>query len=128
MKSPFPAAPNWRYERMALGAVVSAVLIAMGLTFGSAALQVAAYVPTPWSFPPDVAALRLWAIGISAGALLSLGIAFLLFSAYKLRPNEWERYMCWRVRLRQIGLMWVWFAAVWAGLWVVVNIALHVTR
>ena len=126
MKTPFLATPNWNYERMALAAIVAATCIAMAFMFASMALQLAAFVPGAWSFPPRAVVLQLWAHALAAAALLSVGIAFVCFTAIKISPRHHERYYSMRRQIRRFGLVWLRIAVILAGLWVVVNIALQV--
>ena len=127
MKSPFPATPNWNYERIALAAFVAATCIAMAFVFTSMALQLAAFVPDAWTFPPPAVALQLWAHALAAAALLSLGIAFACFTFIKISPRNHERHYSLRCQIRSFGLAWLRIAVLLAGLWVVVNILLLVT-
>lgn len=127
MKSPFPVTPNWNYERMALAAMVAATCLAMALVFASMALQLAAFVPDAWSFPPRAVALQLWAHALAAAALLSVGMAYACFAVIKISPRHHERYLSLRRRIQGFGLGWLRTAVLLAGLWIVVNIALQVT-
>jgi hypothetical protein len=128
MKSPFPATPNWNYERMALAAIAAATSIAMGLVFGSAALQAAAWLPGTWDFPPQVRVLQLWALVLTSSTLLSVGIAFVCFTVIKISPRNHQRYYSLRRWIRNFGLVWLRIAVLLGGLWVIVNVALQLMR
>ena len=128
MKSLFPRTPNWNYERMALAATAAAISISMGLVFGSAAMQAAAWLPRVWEFPPQVGVLQLWALVLTASTLLSVGIAFVCFTVIKISPRNHQRYYSLRRRIRNFGLVWLRLAVLVGGLWAIVNVALQVMR
>lgn len=127
MDFPFPATPDMRYERMAMGLLASAVCFAIGLGFASTAWQAASWAGGVWSLPPPATDLRLWAFVAAAGAFLSGGMAFLHFSAAKLEGRDRARWLPLRRRVHRIGFVWARFGMFLAAAWVLIHIALTFT-
>ncbi len=113
---------------MALAAIAAAIFFAMGLVFTSEALQAAKGVTTLWELSLQRPVVQLWSLVLTATGLLSLGIAFLCFTATKFKPHNHERYRALRERIRSVGLIWVRIAFAIAGLWLLLAATVQVTQ
>jgi len=114
-----------RYERIFLAAITSAICFFLGLQFGAMTIQFAAQMPSSLAPGMQSRSLQLALFALPSGGFTFLGLAFLLFAIIKVATLCDPRRFHLFVRARAVGIMFVWAAFAFAGLWFAANVALQ---